>query len=1115
MKPKTEGNKILSSNLFPVVGIGASVGGLNAFKKFLKAIPENSGMAYVLVQHLDPKHESILPELLQKVTMIPVLEISHDMKVQPDHIYIIPSNKILLANDGILQLGPRLSKQNNPIDLFFTSLAEVHRSHAIGIVLTGNGSDGTEGLKAIKEHQGTTFTQDEASSVSDSMPKSAVAAGVVDFILSPEQMPGKLLEIKQDISRKEEDQQNIPKQEEDVFKQMLHLLLLRKGTDFTFYKQTTIRRRIDRRIALLKMKSPALYLAYLWEHKAEQDALYQDLLIPVTGFFRDQKVFENLCKTVFPQMIKNISATAAQEEQAIRIWVAACSTGEEAYSIAICLNEIVGDKKVQVFATDISEPAIEKARLGIYSANEVQGLSPHRLKTFFTKSGESYKVNKQVRDMCVFAVHNFLKDPPFIKIDFVTCRNVLIYLQPYLQKKALTSFHYALNPKGMLLLGKSETGTTVPDLFASAGGSDKLFNRKDVPGNFLHKDILPDEKSLKEKITNLRNEKMNTDFKKTTDDIILSKYTPAGVVVNEAMDIVQFRGSTVNYLEQAAGKPSHNLIKMAKNGLAFELRNILLKVKKENTTLTKDNLHIREGNIQRSIGIEVIPLPNIVEPHYLVLFHETAGTKNAVTKISASAKKDKKELRITELEKELSQAREDMRSIAEDQEAANEELQSANEELLSGSEELQSLNEELETSKEELLSTNEELTNLNEQVTSAKYFAESIVATIREPLLVLDKQLRIKTANEAFYTAYNVTKSNTEGVLIYDLDNKQWNIPALRTLLEELLPQNKNIIDFELSHHFPVKGEQVMLLNAREMPSKKDGEKLILLAIKDITERMHRQLELEDKVLQRTHELSVTNALLQQKNEALIKSNHELESFTYISSHDLQEPLRKLQTFTSLILDRELEGLSPKVKDYFTRINKSAGQMQTLLLDLLAYSHANVNDKRKYDSVNLKAIVEEVKEELAELMQEKGAAIKCGKLCDLRVNMTRFKQVLSNLTVNAIKFSKPGIATLINITSTRATGNKLLSKNPALTAGNLLPETTYCHINFKDNGIGFDPVYANRIFEVFQRLHDKEEFEGTGIGLAIVKRIVENHNGCITATGATGQGAAFDIYIPE
>ena len=850
-----------SANTFPVVGIGASAGGLDAFKKLLKAIPENSGMAYVLVQHLHPGHESMLSEILQKVTKIPVLEITDDIKVKPDHIYIIPSNKMLIANDGVLQLTPRTANKNElnlPIDLFFTSLAEVHQSHSIGVVLSGTASDGTNGLKAIKEQGGITFAQDPESAAYNGMPESAIQAGVVDFILSPEKIPKKLLEITKITNGNSGADKDVPQQDDEHFKQMLALLRVRKGTDFTYYKQTTIRRRILRRMALNKSEDAAIYLKFLRESKHEQDILYQDLLIPVTSFFRDPKSFENLCETVFPEIIKN-----ENEADPIRIWVAGCSTGQEVYSMAICLREFLGNRnaRVQLFATDISEPAILKARSGIYSESEMAGLSSYNLQEFFIKNNDTYQVNKSIRDLCVFAVHNFLRDPPFGKMNLISCRNVLIYMEPYLQKKALTTFHYALNNNGFLMLGKSETISSVPELFGIAHKGDKLFSRKDVPGKYMHTATMRSEQSLANSNVNKSNPDNSgrTDFQKTADDILLSKYTPAGVVVNEAMDIVHFRGKTVNYLEQLSGKPSHNLLKMAKEGLAFELRNILHKSKKEKKSVKKENIPLNiNGNLQ-TISIEALLLPGTIEPHYLVLFHEnhqsTVNNQQLIKNKNVPAHNSflTAQNRIAQLEKELAQAREDMRSITEDQEAVNEELQSANEELLSGSEELQSLNEELETGKEELQSTNEELSvvnqemiGLNQQVTDARDYAEAIITTIREPLLVLDRNLRVKSANNAFYKTFHVNKLETEGRLVYHLGDNQWNIPVLRTLLENILPEKALFADFEVTHNFQHIGVRVMQLNGREIRRENDEEKLILLAIEDVTEKTTARKKVEE-----------------------------------------------------------------------------------------------------------------------------------------------------------------------------------------------------------------------------------------------------------------------------
>ncbi|MEO6637676.1 MAG: chemotaxis protein CheB, partial [Ginsengibacter sp.] len=552
--------KILSENLFPVVGIGASAGGLEAFKLLLKAIPENSGMAYILVQHLHPEHESALPEILQRVTSIPVIEIKDNVHVDPNHIYVIPSNKILVATDGVLKLSPRSTKEGRsmPIDIFFSSLAEVHQAHSIGVVLSGTGADGTAGLKDIKNHGGFTLAQDAGSASYDGMPQHAIDAEVVDFILPPEEIPARLMELQQSFIISSNDDL-IPKNktDEDRFRQIIALLRVRVGVDFSFYKQTTVRRRIIRRMVVLHFETVADYLEHLKKNKPELDILFQDMLIPVTSFFRDHLTFETLCETVFSQIVKNLPAgqTAGQAgKPPLRIWVAACSTGQEAYSIAMCLHEYLSEHnyntKVQLFATDISAIAIKKARSGVYSKKELDGISENRLHHFFDKTNGSYQVKKQVRDMCVFAEHNFLKDPPFAKMDFISCRNVLIYFEPFLQKKAFTIFHYALNDKGILLLGKSETAGNATELFSPFGKKDKFYTRKPVPGRFINVAGERTENAYNDQNYFLRGRAGKPDdFQKNADDILLAKYTPAGVVVNDQFDIVQFRGSTGHYLE--------------------------------------------------------------------------------------------------------------------------------------------------------------------------------------------------------------------------------------------------------------------------------------------------------------------------------------------------------------------------------------------------------------------------------------------------------------------------------------------------------------------------------------------------------------------------------------
>jgi len=844
-------DNVNSEKQFPVVGIGASAGGIEAFKLFLKSIPEKTGMAYVFVQHLHPEYDSYLPEIFQKSTKIPVSLIEDNIHLKPDHIYVIPPGNILTATDGVLKLDPIKNKKVKTIDVFFSSLAVVHQSFAVGVVLSGALNDGTLGLQSIKSYGGLTFAQSEDSAIFDSMPKSAIRSGAVDFILPADQIIEKLISINQPFRTnytKSEIKQNEPEQDEEVFRQLLTVLRIRRGVDFTNYKQSTIKRRIVRRMALNKFEEPKEYLTFLRENKSEQDALYNDMLISVTDFFRDPKSFELLCTSIFPVLLLHKAAT-----EPLRIWVAGCATGEEAYSMAICLQEYLGDKvsarKIQIFATDVSELAISRARTGIYRQTELDGLSSFQVQQFFDKVDGSYQVNKSVRDMCVFAHHNLLKDPPFSKIDLVSCRNVMIYLEPVLQKRALNTFHYALNERGYLMMGKSETIGSSTDLFLPVDKNQKIYQSKGPHGKYRNVTSEKSEQTLKDIDQVTQDNGGERDINKIADALLLSKYTPAGVMVNQAFDIIQFRGKTDAWLAVSPGKPSFNVLKMAREGLSFEIRNLLHMAKTKLTVVRKEGVSFRVDEGPQYVNIEVIPLSDSEEAYYLILFQNSilSGTsflaENGVSSLHPQENINAWAQRIEQLEKELSQTREDMRSITEMQEAANEELQSANEELLSGSEELRSLNEELETSTEELQSTNEEITivnnellDRNDQLNNSRKYTEEIFNTIHDPLVILDKELVVLRATDGFYNMFRVNEEDTEGNFIYDLGNKQWNIPALRHLLEDILPDQGFFKAFEVDHVFKTIGRRIMQLTARQFDTY-TNEKLTLLAIHDITDK--------------------------------------------------------------------------------------------------------------------------------------------------------------------------------------------------------------------------------------------------------------------------------------
>jgi two-component system CheB/CheR fusion protein len=758
---------------FPIVGIGASAGGLEAFTKFIDAIPDNSEMAYVIVQHLHPTHDSMLTELLSRVAKIPINEITDEIHLAPNHIYVIPENKMLTSFDGVLKLSPReKDTKNQAIDVFFTSLAEVHLDLAYGVLLSGSGSDGTIGLRAIKKHGGITFAQD-VDALYNEMPQNAINAGVVDYVLTPSKIVEKLIklsELKESIS--EENDSN----DEVIFQEIIKILHQQSGVDFTYYKQTTIRRRIARRMALSKIVNLRDYLKFLRGDKVASEDLFNDMLIPVTEFFRDTKIFQIIREKVFPIITGRIP-----EGNTIRIWIAGCSTGEEAYTLAIALPEFLGEnlqgKEIQIFASDISEVAVAKARIGFYRKSQMRNVSETTLSKYFTSNTNGYTIKRHIRDLCVFAVHNFLNDPPFAKMDLITCRNVFIYMDSFLQKKSLTTFHYALKENGFLLLGKSETAVPAAELFQSFDKTGKIYIRKQVSGRFVHSGLGANDKLKSFKSAIQRKEIIKEDFRKSAESVLLSKYTPASVIVNEQMDIVHINGSIAEFIELSTGKPTFNLLKMAKEGLAFELRNAWHKVKETDSPVIKERIQIKSKGSTEEITIEMQRLEDTAEPYFLVLFYKSRIDHENLPsgKFTSEELRDNVYLkRIAQLEKELAKIHDDVNAISEEQEASNEELQSANEELLSGSEELQSLNEELETSKEELQSSNEELLQINQELLNkqqeihiSKNYTEAIVATLREPIVVLDTNLRIKNINRAFSKKYNIDKDEATGKLIY------------------------------------------------------------------------------------------------------------------------------------------------------------------------------------------------------------------------------------------------------------------------------------------------------------------------------------------------------------
>ena len=1289
---------------FPIVGVGASAGGLEAFTELLKHLPPDTGMGFVLVQHLDPQHESTLPQLLARATTLAVSVVSDKMRVAPNHVYVIPPNASLTIARGILRLAPRPPKRTpaRSIDVFLESLAADQRECAIGVILSGTASDGTIGLEAIKAEGGITFAQDESARY-DSMPRSAVTAGCVDFVLSPENIAYELARIakhpyvagQSESGASEEDRAFAAAHEDDAtplppgghgtpdtgvvaaraeavrapaaagphandFKKILLLLRNHSGVDFSLYKSSTIQRRIARRMVLVKQTGLDRYARFLRDNKKELDALYTDVLISVTSFFRSPEAFDVLRRKVFPKLLQQ------RGDDPVRVWVLGCSTGQEAYSIAMAFTEAVERapqmRKLQVFATDLNDVLLDKARHGLYGRSLAEDIEPERLRRFFVEEEGGYRVVKALREMVVFARQNVIVDPPFSRMDLVSCRNLLIYLEPSLQKKIIPVFHYALKPNGFLFLGSSESVGTYTDLFESVDKKHKIFSKKAAATPALR---LPVPTARGERPTgptailaaarpgaqdDARGELI---AQREADRIAINQFVPPSVLIDGQLQILQFRGPTGAYLKPPTGKASFDVLKMAREGLMLPLRAAINSARKHNQTARKQNVRVEQNGGSRVVDLEVIPLKNLRERCFLIVFQEVGKTKRDAEDAEAAGDTRKKTRsasredahRIAELESTLTETRDYLQSIQEEHEAGHEELQASNEEVQSANEELQSINEELETSKEELESANEELATINEEMASrnaelgransdlvnlqtstrlavlllrrdltirsfsaqaekqfhllasdigrriatlrhnlvfarhgdtpgearpesearptnerrrsrasggsestspapdlerfiaevidsvrererevrdesghwfllrvrpyltldnkvdgavvvlididelkrhaqaiadARDYAEGIVRTVRDPLVILDAELRVHTANETFYDTFEISASDARGRLIYELGNRQWDIPDLRRLLHDVLPQKTVFNDFEVTHDFPTIGRRTMLLNARKLSSAHGEPDRILLGITDVTEQKE------------------TANALQRLSTDLIEADRRKNEFLAMLAHELRNPLAPIRNALDL-KRRQTMRAGATADPAIDMIDRQVVQLVRLVDDLLDVSRITRGRiELRREAIELTAVVARAVEVVRPLSDAMGH--------ELTINMPpqpiylyaddiRLTQIIGNLLTNASKFTNEGghIELLMELD-----GRDVV-------------------IRVRDNGIGIDPGELTRVFDLFMQgdMSATRSAAGLGIGLSLVRQLVELHGGTVEAhSEGVGHGSEFIVRLP-
>jgi two-component system, chemotaxis family, CheB/CheR fusion protein len=741
---------------FPIVCIGASAGGLEALEQFLGNVPADSGLAYVVIQHLDPTQKGMLPELLQRVTAMKVLQVKDRMPIKTDCVYVIPPNTSMSILKGVLHLFEPIEARGLrlPIDFFMRSLADDQLENSIGVVLSGMGSDGTIGLRAIKEKGGLVLVQDPATAKYDSMPRNAIDSVIADIVAPANVLPVMLIDFFKHIPIVKSNLESEISRDKSSLEKIIILLRTYTGNDFSLYKKNTVYRRIERRMTVHKIEKITTYVHFLQENPKEANILFKELMIGVTNFFRDAPVWEKLKESIIPDILNNLP-----EGTVLRAWVPGCSTGEEAYSLAMVFKESLEKIKskegfsLQIFATDLDNEAIETARRAIFPSNIISDVSVSRLARFFNKTEEGYRVNTEIREMVVFANHNIIMHPPFTKIDILSCRNLLIYMDPELQKKIFGLFYYSINTEGYMILGSAETLGTQSALFTTIDSKLKIFKRAittiapelfDFPSSFSKVRAGGTEKPVPAKVTQ--------NIQTLTDQFLIQHFSPAGVLVNETGDIVYISGHTGKYLEPAVGKANMNIFAMLREGLREEFPNAFRKtiIKKEKVVIQHQKVGA-DGNMQTvNIIIQWIDKPEPLNGYVIVLFVDTPDVPGIDRRI-IKGKKTLESIRQQELETELQHAREEMQSTLEEMQTSQEELKSTNEELQSTNEELQSTNEELTTSKEEMQSLNEELQTVNAELQSKVEDFSRVNNDMKNLLnstdiatLFLDKELNIR-----------------------------------------------------------------------------------------------------------------------------------------------------------------------------------------------------------------------------------------------------------------------------------------------------------------------------------------------------------------------------------
>jgi two-component system CheB/CheR fusion protein len=1199
--------------VFPIVGIGASAGGLDAFKKFFSALPAESGMAFVLIQHLDPTRESLTAELVGTYTRMRVVQVEDGMRVEANHVYVIPPNTYLSIHHRTLRLSAPTAPRSlrMAIDFFLRSLAKDQRERAIGVILSGTGTDGTLGLKEIKAGGGMTMVQHPETVQHDGMPRSAIAGGSADYVLPAELMAAALLAYVQHAAAPVTTMAGLPEKAPDPLTAVVEILRARTKFDFIGYKKGTLRRRTQHRMRLRHFNELPKYVDVLRNDPAEVTALFKDLLINVTSFFREPAAWQFLQENVIRRVVAEKEANAP-----LRVWVPACSTGEEAYSIAMVLIEEIEaaqrNCRLQVFASDVDTEALETARAGIYPEGIAAHVSAERLSRFFLKREHSYKVSKELRDTVVFAQQSLVSDPPFSRLDVISCRNLFIYLEAAVQEQLIPLLHFALREDGYLFLGSAEGIGLQEDLFEAVSTKWRIYRRiGPTRHDRLHFPVAGAPASTAVRVHSPR--PLNPARLATlAQHLLLQRYAPACVIINRGGEILYFHGRTDEYLTQPAGVPTQDLIAQARSGLRTKLRGAIQEAFRGNQRVICSGVQVRRGNTFPRVKITVEPFnatTTDTEGLWLVSLEdepENAAPAAAHPAVAASA--DDVAL-VHQLEYELKSTKEDLQQYIE-------ELRAANEELMSVNEEFQSSNEELETSKEELQSLNEELTTANTQLENkigeleaanndldnlltstniatlfldthlcirrftpaatrlfsliasdisrpigdiaqkfvdpdllldaaavlqqpiapktevqahdgrwyvrqvlpyrtrdnrtegvvitfsdvaaealqeARLYAESIVDTVREPLLVLDGDLRVRSANRSFYATFHATQEETVGRLLYELSNRQWDIPKLRTLLEDVLPEKHVMNDFEVEPTFESIGPRIMRLNARAIDRGGDRPYLILLAIEDITDRERAQEAVREGEALKHFEEQVRQRQAELAHALRISTIGELATGL---AHELNQPLSAIANGVEACARYVRSGKAKSTK-LLSLLDDASGEAVRAGSIVEHLRHFIEKGQPRFEATDLREIARTVPRLLAREIQQGHITLRLDlphRPLPIYADRIQIEQIIVNLMQNAIDALReaPSDRREIQLKVWAAKGMAELA--------------------VRDTGTGVSAAATARMFEPFFTT----KAHGLGMGLSISRSIIEAHRGRIWVKQRAdgGPGATVRFTLP-